>query len=167
MRQWFAIYCRPRQEARALENLQRQGYTVFYPQMRILRQRQAGLVPVIESLFPRYIFILLDNISDNWAPIRSTRGVVELVRSAGRPLPVPDSVITELSSRQKDGHNYLDLVDRSDVVPGEKLQITRGPFAGNFAEFYSRKAEDRVIVLLNIMHSTQVIELPARDVARV
>lgn len=165
MRQWFAIYCRPRQELRALENLQRQGYTVFYPRMRILRQRQAGLVPVVESLFPRYIFILLDNINDNWAPIRSTRGVVELVRSAGSPLPVPEDVVSELSARHQ-GQGYIDLTGGSDLVPGEKLQITSGPFAGNSAEFFSRKAEDRVIVLLNIMHSLQAIELPARAVAR-
>ncbi|HCS29508.1 MAG TPA: transcription/translation regulatory transformer protein RfaH [Spongiibacteraceae bacterium] len=167
MRQWFAIYCRPRQELRALENLQRQGYSVFFPQMRLLRQRRAGLVPVIESLFPRYIFILLDNINDNWAPIRSTRGVVELVKSAGRPLAVPDAVIEELSSRQVVGLDYIDLVGSSDLVPGEEVHITSGPFAGNPAEFYARKADDRVVVLLNIMHSKQTIELPARAVARV
>lgn len=167
MRQWFAIYCRPRQELRALENLQRQGYTVFHPRLRILRQRQAGLVPVVESLFPRYLFILLDDGGDNWAPIRSTRGVVELVRSAGRPLAVPDSIIEELSSRQVSGQGYIDLVGGSDLVPGEKLRITSGPFAGNPAEFYARKADDRVVVLLNIMHTAQAIELPARAVARV
>lgn len=166
MRQWFAIYCRPRQEARALENLQRQGYNAFYPKLRILRQRQGGLSPVVESLFPRYLFIQLDDVADNWAPIRSTRGVVELVRCAGRPLPVPESIISDIKARQVEGNDYLDLVGGSDFRSGEKLQITDGPFAGNSAEFYSRKGEDRVLVLLNVMHSTQTIELPARAIAR-
>lgn len=166
MRQWFAIYCRPRQEARALENLQRQGYNAFHPKLRILRQRPGGLTPVVESLFPRYLFIQLDDVADNWAPIRSTRGVVELVRSAGKPLPVPQQVIDAIQARHYGSNDYLDMIGDSDYRSGEKLQITDGPFAGNSAEFYARKGEDRVLVLLNVMHSTQKIELPARAIAR-
>ena len=166
MRQWFAIYCRPRQEVRALENLQRQGFTAFHPKLRILRQRQGGLAPVIESLFPRYLFIQLDDVTDNWAPIRSTRGVVELVRSAGQPLPVCESIIIDIKSRQAEGSDYIDLVGGSDFRSGEKIQITAGPFAGNSAEFYARKGADRVLVLLQIMHSPQTVQLPARAIAR-
>ena len=166
MRQWYAIYCRPRQEARALENLQRQGYSVFLPKLKILRQRRAGLLPVVECLFPRYLFIQLDSFDDNWAPIRSTRGVVEIVRSAGRPLPVPESVMAGLLSSEVNGQVLIDCTNDSDWVRGEKLEITDGPFAGNPAEFLSRKSEDRVIVLLNIMHSQQAVELPAQAVAR-
>lgn len=33
----------------------------------------------MESLFPGYLFIQLDQLNDNWHPIRSTRGVNQLV----------------------------------------------------------------------------------------
>lgn len=167
MRHWFAIYCRPRQELRALENLQWQGYNAFYPRLRILRQRKDGLTPVIESLFPRYLFIQLDDVVDNWAPIRSTRGVVEIVRSAGRPLPVPENVIAQIWVNLSEEFHCLDLTGNSDFQPGEQVTIVGSPLRGNCAEFCARKGADRVVVLLKVMHSEQKVVLPASAISRV
>lgn len=166
MKQWYAVHCRPRQEARAEEHLNRQGFEVFHPRLRVLRQRRAGLQPVIESLFPRYLFILLDDVADNWAPIRSTRGVAGLVRSGHQPLSVPDAVIDEIKRRTSPETGYVDLTTATDFRAGEKLRITEGPFKGYEAVFQSRRGEERVMVLLQIMHQAQSITVPHSAVAR-
>lgn len=41
MAQWYVMYTKPRQEIVALENLQRQNYSVFFPQARV-QKRRAG-----------------------------------------------------------------------------------------------------------------------------
>jgi transcriptional antiterminator RfaH len=165
MRQWYALYCRPRQEARAYDNLQRQGFSLYHPKLRTLKQRRAGLTPVVESLFPRYLFIHLDDQADNWAPIRSTRGVVDLVKVGGYPRPVPNHVIEQLASFQvPDG--YIDHCWESDFKEGERLRVTGGPFAGNWVEFLERGGDERVVVLLNIMHTLQKVEVPIASVSR-
>jgi len=78
---WYLIYSKPRQEKGAVENLLRQNYEVYFPQIQLWRSRRGNRQLVIEPLFPRYLFIHLDSHSDNWAPIRSTLGGPCVVRS--------------------------------------------------------------------------------------
>ena len=77
---WYLLYAKPRQEKIAVENLQRQNYAVYFPQVSMWRTRRGVRQKVVEPLFPRYLFIHLDSHTDNWAPIRSTLGVMSLVR---------------------------------------------------------------------------------------
>ena len=61
MNKWYVMYTKPRQEAVALANLLRQNYTVFYPQARVLKRRAGkSSNTVVESLFPRYMFVNLE-----------------------------------------------------------------------------------------------------------
>ncbi|MNG06767.1 Transcription antitermination protein RfaH [compost metagenome] len=56
---WYLVQCKPRQDERAEENLLRQGYACYRPQHsceRIVRGRRQ---PIVESLFPGYLFIQL------------------------------------------------------------------------------------------------------------
>ncbi len=87
---WYAVCCKPRQEAIAEENLLRQGFHVNLPRIRIRRHRRGQWIDAIEALFPRYLFIRIDPYRCNTAPVRSTRGVVGLVRFGGQPAVVPD-----------------------------------------------------------------------------
>lgn len=166
MRQWYALYCRSRQEVRAEDNLRRQGYRIFHPKLRVLKQHRDGLKPVIESLFPRYLFIHLDDEIDNWTPIRSTRGVVDLVRICRYPQPVPEDVIEQLLSLHSSSEDFIDHCTESDYYKGEKLRVMSGPFEGNWVGFLGRRADERVMVLLTIMNTAQKIELPAAAIAR-
>ena len=52
-----------------------------------------------ESLFPGYLFIRLNPRTDDWQPIRSTRGVSQIVRFNDQPLPVADDIIEALRER--------------------------------------------------------------------
>lgn len=61
MAKWYVMYTKPRQESVALDNLQRQNYTVFYPQARVLKRKAGkGSTAVVEPLFPRYMFVRLE-----------------------------------------------------------------------------------------------------------
>jgi len=48
------------------------------------------------------LFIRLDHIHDNWAPIRSTRGVIQVVRFNEFPLPVADEIVEQIRRRIED-----------------------------------------------------------------
>ena len=89
---WYLIYAKPRQEKTAVDNLLRQAYEVYFPQIRVTRNRNSVRKVTIEPLFPRYLFIRLDAHTDNWAPIRSTMGVTALVRFGGYAAAVDDVV---------------------------------------------------------------------------
>ncbi|MBD3646261.1 MAG: transcriptional activator RfaH, partial [Pseudomonadales bacterium] len=79
MKNWYVVQCKPNQDARAQENLNNQAFETFRPLARVRRRCRGQLKSAIESLFPRYLFIHLDEQEEDWGPIRSTRGVANLV----------------------------------------------------------------------------------------
>src|SRR5688500_14687405 len=122
MKQWYAVHCKPLQDVRAEAHLRNQSYEVFRPLVRLRRRYGTRFRQAIESMFPGYLFVRLDDVLENWAPIRSTRGVCGLVRWGAHTPPVPEPVIDELR-RRADGENIVTL-DSEDYRPNERVHIT-------------------------------------------
>ena len=93
---WYLIHSKPRQEVRAFENLQRQGYEAWLPMLTVEKIQRGRIKQVAEPMFNRYLFIQLDAVSSNWAPIRSTLGASRLVTFGSVPASVPDELIEAL-----------------------------------------------------------------------
>lgn len=146
---WYLIYTKPRQEELALTNLTRQGYQVYLPRLRHWRKRRGKRVEAIEPLFPRYLFIFLDNQSDNWSPIRSTLGVASLVRFGADPARVPESFVAHLQARESaDGlHEWVE----PELVPGDEVRVAEGPFQGYEGVLLAPSGQERVILLLDLV----------------
>jgi transcriptional antiterminator RfaH len=148
MNHWYLIHTKIRQEAVALENLERQGFECFVPQIRTEKLRRGKLQVVQEPLFPRYLFIRLSTGIDaqSWAPIRSTLGVSRMVMFGQTPAKVSDDLL----------HHIRKLSESADVhqrhfAEGETVQVTQGPFVGLEAIYQMTDGEGRVMVLLNIL----------------
>lgn len=161
MKSWYAVRCKPLQDARAEDHLRNQSYEVFRPRVRLRRRYGGRIRQAVESMFPGYLFIRLDREREDWAPIRSTRGVTGLVRLGGHTPAVPEPVIDELR-RRADEENCIVL--EADYRPNERVRITEGPLAGYEALFASRSGEERVIVLLEIMQRIQRLILPEQAI---
>ncbi|MEX0374616.1 transcription/translation regulatory transformer protein RfaH [Spiribacter pallidus] len=164
MQHWYAVYCKPREDERAELHLQNQDFEVFRPKHRVRRRRRGGMTTLIESLFPRYLFIHLDDITQNWAPIRSTRGVAGLVRWGDRVPSVPDPVVDCL--RENVDEVGCIPTPQADYKKGDRLVIREGAFAGYEGLFYGRCGEDRVMLLLEIMKQPQKMLFPEASVVR-
>jgi transcriptional antiterminator RfaH len=148
-KRWYLVYAKPRQEQTAQENLVRQGYRTYLPLLRVPRRRLGRRVIRVEAMFPRYLFIHLDTVTDNWAPIRSTVGVSKLVRFGGEPAPVPDMLIEALRAREnKEGVQDVPL---HSYQHGQKVRIEEGPFMGYEGIFLAKTGEERVLVLLDVV----------------
>ena len=52
--QWFLIYTKPRQEERAKENLENQGFETFLPMIAFEKIKQPKLYS-LKPMFPRYL----------------------------------------------------------------------------------------------------------------
>jgi transcription elongation factor/antiterminator RfaH len=76
MNRWHLVYTKPRQEETAFINLTNQNYESYLPFISKEKILQGKKVVIKEPMFPRYIFVRLNNDgSQNWSPIRSTKGV--------------------------------------------------------------------------------------------
>ena len=166
MENWYAIYCKPRQDARAHLHLCNQHFEVFRPLARVRHRTPGGFQHRVESLFPRYLFIRLDDGNQSWAPIRSTRGVSGLVgMGIGAATCVPDALVTDLRARMAE-HGWIDLEAAQQYRANEKVIVSEGAFTGCEAIFQCKTAADRVVVLLNLLGATRRVELPETAITK-
>ena len=164
MKKWYLLTAKPRKDAYAEEQLNNQQYETYRPLAKRLRRRQGKMVESIESLFPRYLFIRLDKGVDNWAPIRSTRGVAGFVRFCIEPAVVDEGLIQLLKQHQ---HEYSqNAIDLDRYKKGDKLKIETGPFMGINAIFHSYNGEERAVVLLTLLHKQTKLEISPADISK-
>lgn len=155
---WFVVFSKPRQEVEASRQLERQGFTIFLPQVRAHRRRRGQWREMIEPMFPRYLFLRATLGQDNLRPVHSTRGVVGLVRFGGQLRSVPEVLISDLRRLCAGGDGALTLP--SPLVAGGRFRILEGPFAGHEVELLSTDSEQRARVLLELLGRSHSIELP-------
>lgn len=147
---WYVVCCKPRQEVTARENLQRQGFEVYLPRMRVRQRKQNRWVEAIEVLFPRYLFVRADRRRQSTASIRSTRGAVGLVRFGVEPAVVPDQVIEAIIARE-DAATGLHVKVNPEFRAGEKVTMLEGPFAGLEGVFARDDGMERAILLIELL----------------
>jgi len=147
-RSWYLIYTKPQQEDVALRNLEQQDYSVYLPRITEKKRVRGMQQEVTGPMFPRYLFIELNQEFDNWSPIRSTRGVSGLVRFGLQPARVPGDFIRGL----QDGAERLSelMLQAARFNLGDKVIMMDGPFKGYEAVFQAQKGTERAIVLLEI-----------------
>lgn len=155
-KRWYLVYTKPRQERTARSNLDRQGYDVYLPLVRKATRRHGRRVTGVVPLFPRYLFVRLDQTTDNWGPIRSTLGVASMVRFGQEPARAPDDLVAYLHARE-DEQGVQDL-PVEEFRPGTKVRIAEGAFMGYEGIYLARSGRERVVVLL------QLCGRPARTV---
>ncbi|MGD9660802.1 MAG: transcription termination/antitermination NusG family protein [Porticoccaceae bacterium] len=146
---WLAIDTRPRQEQRAVDNLQRQGFCVYFPKIRVRKRRRQDWMYTSEPLFPGYVFIHTDPGAANLGTIKSTLGVRGLVMFGHCLMPVPDQAIAYLKSRENPETDSLDsepVYTRGDIV-----EIVDGSFAGLQGVFQVDKPGDRAMLLIEML----------------
>jgi transcriptional antiterminator RfaH len=160
---WFAVFSKPRREAEAAEQLGRQGFTTFLPRVRVRRRLRGQWRDVIEPMFPRYLFLQAVVGRDNLSPVRSTRGVVGLVRFGGDPRPVPEPLIVELQRLCEGDAGALEL--STLLVPGSRVRILEGPFAGYEAELLSHDSERRALLLVELLGRLNTVNMPLDAIA--
>jgi transcription antitermination factor NusG len=81
-------------------------------------------------------------------------------------LAVADQIIDDLRKRERNG--LIELPQRPELKPGDRVRILQGPFAGHLGLYAGAgmRAHERVLVLLARLGRQQRVEL-ARDAIEV
>lgn len=167
MPKWYLIHSKPKQEYRAYEHLENQGFDVYLPQLQLFKLKKGKQDKGIEPLFPRYLFIQLHETSSAWHKIHSTRGVSGLVRFSDMPAEVPENLIMHL----KEQANPEGIIDKTGEVKtifkaGDLVTITDGSFNGLEAVIKEQDGDQRVNILITMLGKQQNINLPLSAVSR-
>ena len=146
---WHLVHTKPRGEARSLENLERQGFEVFLPMITLQIVRRGKLTSVTEPMFSRYLFIRTTTMVQDLSLVRSTLGVIQLVRFGTVPAKVPNDWV-ESMRLQPAVHQKL-------FNAGDKLLIGNGMLKGLDAIYVQPDGETRAMVLINLLSKPHVV----------
>jgi len=157
MRRWYLVHTKPLGEADARSNLERQGYEIYFPRLLQTVRRRQRWCEQIAPLFPRYLFLNLDEGRQSLKPAHSTLGVATIVRFGSRYATVPDSIVAQLQMRA-DGESGLHrLAGHSSLSPGTSVRVVEGPLEGVEGVFECETGSHRVLILLNLLgHQARV-----------
>jgi len=149
---WLLLQVKPKQEVRALENLQRQGGECYCPQILIEKLSRGKRIEVEEALFPGYLFINAQPEQNGltYTSIRSSRGVSKIVGFGAEPIKVPETLITQIKYREH--ADSIGFIAKDLPQAGDNINILEGPFKGLKAVFSHTDGIQRSIVLINLLN---------------
>lgn len=150
---WIVVQIAARREHHVRLWLMRARFETYYPLIRY-RHRVTGL-------YPTYLFVRL--VGGQFYPIAKTPHVIRIIMSGDRPAPLPDSVVTDLKRRERDGYVRLPRAPR--LRPGQEVRIVGGSFEGRLGLYQGQSGRDRERVLLEFLGRQVSVDLPARDLA--
>ena len=154
MKNWYLIKTKSRQEKIAKQNLKNQGYEVFCPVSKINNR--------LAVLFPGYLFVQLNEKTQNWSPINSTKGISHFVKFGLNFAKVPTTVIKFIKTNQH--ITTAKLKNLYKFKPGDNIQITDGVFENYMVIFKCSKSNDRVILLMNLLGCEQSLSIKKESV---
>ena len=163
---WFAVVTKPRQEQTALQHLQRQGFKCFLPMAENPYQRRSNKNQKrIEPLFPRYLILNAIAESQNLAPVRSTQGVISMVRFGTELAVIPEQVINAIKQRTNPETGLI-KIEPVKIKPGDKVRVFDGPLSGLNGIVQERNSEHRTIILMKLLGRPTKVEVNTLDLQR-
>ena len=165
MKHWYLVQTRARQEFVARENLGRQQYEIFLPTLTQNRRTGGKWQGSVQPFFPGYLFVHLDTETENSSSIRSTRGVLRLVRFGLEPQPVPGWIVEEIQQRVEQINTFQS--SRLPLKRGDRVRIMQGTFRGIEAIFDADTGNQRVSLLLHLLGKAHRVSLKQDDISPV
>jgi transcriptional antiterminator RfaH len=147
---WFVTQTHPHCEAKASIHLARQGFATYLPRYLKRRRHARRVEQTAAPLFPRYLFVSINLATQRWLSIDSTIGVSRLVCNCEVPTPVPQPVI-EAIRRREDAHGYVQLLQRPQFAPGDKVRVIDGVLDGCCGLYEGMSSGERIAILLDLL----------------
>lgn len=145
---WYAVHTLPFGELRAAGHLENQSYRTFLPKRHKTVRHARKSTTVEAAFFPRYLFVVIDLMRDQWLSINSTFGVSRLIMRGDQPNPVPCGVVETLIA-SADERGILQFEQKLKV--GGVVRLLAGPFAEQIAILDRLDDAGRVRVLLDML----------------
>ena len=145
---WFLAQLKPNCHSIAAKNLDRQGFKSFLPMEEVGLTRNGRITTSVRPLFPGYIFVAFDAAREFWRKVNSTYGITRLVSFGNNPTVIPPDLVSQLMLRC-DARGKL--LSQRTLKPGDRVTLTKGPFANFLAEVENIAPDRRVWLLMDIM----------------
>jgi len=158
-KKWYALYTKSRHEKKVTERLLSEGFDVFCPMIKTVKQWSDRKKKVTVPLIPSYIFVNIEE--KNRTKVLSDLSVLNFVFWLGKPAVIKNTEIDRLKGLIS-GEEIQDFEIRHLNV-GDKINIDKGFLKENDAVIKKRTknhiyAELKELGIMVIMKKTDVIK---------
>jgi transcription antitermination factor NusG len=154
---WYATYTAPRHEKAVLAHLEGRSVESFLPLYNSTRFWNGRRAVVQMPLFPGYLFVRIP--TEERLRVLEVPGVLSIVSSQGRLVPLPDEEVDALRSaletRPSEPHPLLSR--------GKRVRIKSGPLRGLKGVIVRRTHKLRMVVSVDCIKQSFAVELEASD----
>jgi transcription antitermination factor NusG len=156
---WYAAYTCANHEKRVATELEMREVEHFLPLYSSVRRWKDRRVRLEFPLFPGYVFVRLA-LRDRLRVVQIP-SVVRLVGFNGLPTALPDS---EMEIMRSGLSQSLRAEPHPFLTVGRRVRITGGPFAGLEGILQRKKGNLRVVVSLELIQRSVVVDVDVADV---
>lgn len=156
-RDWYAFRVRPRHEKLVSTSLRSKGHEEFLPLARALHKWADRTKTIDLPLFPGYIFCEAERCLIG--RIRSTPGIIDVVRAGSTPAPASRE---EIETLRQAALKFLPMESCPliETTVGRWLHIASGPLSGLSGLLVEVRGRQRLILSVDLLRRSVLVELP-------
>lgn len=152
---WYALYTKSRCEKKVFDLLEQQGFVVYLPLRRELRQwsdrKKWVEVPLINS----YIFVQLE--CSRRMAVFNVHGIVAFVCDKGKPAIIPEKEINNMRSAVESKLNFE--LQKGIFNVGETVRITSGALTGVEGQISEIRGDKKLYVTISQIGFTLIVDM--------
>ena len=157
MRQWIAIYTKPRHEKTVLNQFVEKGIISYLPLIRQKHRWSDRMKWVETPIFKSYIFACID-LKDN-LEVLQTRGVHNIVKFHNKIAVIPEIQITNLKKMIEGG---FDPYPSDYFVLGDEVEVVGGPLRGLNGIVSRNDTPDKLIIKIDAIQHAVAVQIESK-----
>ncbi len=162
MKQWIAVYTKPRHEKTVLNQFEEKGIESYLPLIR-QRHRWSDRMKWVETpIFKSYIFVCVE--LKNNLDVLQTRGVHHIVKFQNKIAVIPEIQITNLRKIIEGG--FVPFPSDYFII-GDEVEVIGGPLRGINGIVSRDDAPDKLIIKIDVIQHAVAVQIERKYLARV
>jgi transcriptional antiterminator RfaH len=159
---WFALYTKPRSEFKAAGQLDASAINYYLPTVTSIKQWSDRKKKVTEPIIRGYIFIKADERERLLA--LEQYSIVRCICERGKPAVIPEWQIDNLKKMLEYKGDFFVL---KGLVPGKRVKIKEGPFAGVVGTYRENENDKTISVSIELLNRSVIAHLPRESVIEI
>ena len=157
LKNWYAVFTKPRAEKKVLERIEQEEIEAFLPLVKTVRQWSDRKKTLLLPLIPSYVFVRMNEKDlHKTLPIH---GTVNVLKHLGKPAVIRDVEIENLRILSSNSEGQT-IINCDPMSKGDAVEVINGPFMGLIATCLKEGTNHRVVVKIESLGSCFNVNIP-------
>ncbi len=162
IKQWYALYTKPRWEKKVDSILLRKGIESWCPLQKVERQWSDRKKIIEDPLFKSYVFVHI--AEEERLTVLQTDGVLNFVHYLNRPAVIRDDEIMLIKSFLSEKEAFISVQSLQSFRENDKVVVKHGVFMDQEGTVI-RLGSKKIYVKLESLQQLMIVEFPISYVA--